>query len=362
MSIVFLILKIIGILFLVLLCLLLLILFHPVFYQIEGESEEEISLQGYFWWLFQILRLEFWWEDQEFRFRLRIFGFSRNLGEEETEEEEFAESAAGERETSVWEERDSETEGQEGSIEKFVSEKDKNLADQSAAAEAEYQIDQSAVKEAEYQTEQSATGEEECQTEQSATGEKECQTEQSAAGEKECQTEQSAAGEKECRTEQSAVEKNISQKENNVSGSSKEKKKKAKTQKKAKKGKKENGILDRFKGIRQEAADERNRRAVSHLWRELCYLLAHLKPKYVKAEISFSTGDPALTGEVTGGLSLFPLIYRYDAHIYPDFLAEEFYIKGSLKMKGHIAVFHFLKILIRLFLDKDVKRLYNKFK
>ena len=63
-----------------------------------------------------------------------------------------------------------------------------------------------------------------------------------------------------------------------ASGTPKKKKQKAKTDKKEKKRKKENGIWDRFKEIRQEVSDERNHQAVSHLWRELCYLLAHLKP------------------------------------------------------------------------------------
>lgn len=297
MSIVFLILKIIGILLLVILCLILLILFHPIFYQIKGEAEEKISLQGYFWWLFQIIRLEVRWMDQEFSFRLRIFGFSKNLGEEETMEEDSAESAMDER-------------ASEG--ETFREEEEKNPKDASIVGERN-PVETSAVEEAENPTETSAVEEADRQA------------------------------------VKSAAEENSSQQEKNA-----DKQKKAKTN--------ENGILDRFKEFRQEASDERNRQAISHLWRELCYLLAHLKPKYVKAEIFFSTGDPALTGEVTGALSLFPLIYRYDAHIYPDFLSEEFYIKGSMKMKGHIAVFHFLKILIRLFLDKNIKRLYYKFK
>ena len=59
MSIVILILKIIGFLFLALLLLLALLLFHPLFYQLEGEWKEDAELRGYFWWLFQILRVEF---------------------------------------------------------------------------------------------------------------------------------------------------------------------------------------------------------------------------------------------------------------------------------------------------------------
>ena len=239
MSIVFLILKIIGILLLVILCLILLILFHPIFYQIKGEAEEKISLQGYFWWLFQIIRLEVRWMDQEFSFRLRIFGFSKNLGEEETMEEDYAESAMDER-------------AYEG--EAFREEEEKNHKDASVVGERN-PVETSAVEEAENPTETSAVEEADRQA------------------------------------VKSAAEENSSQQEKNA-----DKQKKAKTN--------ENGILDRFKEFRQEASDERNRQEISHLWRELCYLLAHLKPKYVKAEIFFFNGDSTLMRALTVALCL----------------------------------------------------------
>lgn len=298
MSIVFLILKIIGILLLVLLCLILLILFYPIFYQVEGEAEENRSVQGYFWWLFQILRLEFRWEEQEVSVKLRIFGFSRNLGEEDTKEDLSKEAVSEKKECGVG---------------KSVMEGDEDLSEKSILEKREYREDKLTA-------ESSKSPVMESNTEASDTSKKQKQE-----------------------------------------GKTKKKERKKK-KKREEKQEQESGIRTRWNHFRQEATDERNRQAISHLWRELCYLLAHLKPKYVKAEISFSTGDPALTGKVTGVLSLFPLIYRYDAHIYPDFLAEAFYIKGSLQMKGHIAVFHFFIVLIRLFLDKNVKRLYNTLK
>lgn len=301
MSIVCLILKIIGILLLTVLCLILLVLFHPVFYQAKGEAEENKFVQGYFWWLFQILRLEFRWEGQEVNIRLRIFGFTRNLGEEKTKDGY-----------------------DESGIEEYRTEE----------PEEEEQKRMKAEPEAEGQR---------CLTAESAAE----KTGKFAAGEKA----ENGFQKEDDLLKNSALSKSF--------GSPKKKKQKKKTEQKEEKRETGSGILDRLKDIRKEASDERNRKAISHLWRELCYLLAHLKPKYVKAKISFSTGDPALTGEVTGVMSLFPLLYRYDAHVYPDFLSEEFYIRGSLQIKGHIAVIHFLIILIRLFLDQNIKRLHN---
>lgn len=314
MSIVLLVLKIIGILLFTLLCLILLVLFHPIFYQVEGEANEKTSVQGYFWWLFQILRLEFRWEEQDVSVKLRVFGFSGNSGEKETKEDPFESGFYG------------------------------------------YETEKAGAKE------ESGTGkvreEEESRAEKSRAKE-ESETEK-VREEEESGTEKSGKDE-EYRTEKMAEAEDA--KENPIvkqaSDSGKKRKRKIKTNQKKRKGKEEGGIQARFNLFRQEAADERNRQAIAHLWWELCYLLSHVKPGYIKAEISFSTGDPALTGKVTGALSLFPVIYRYDTHIYPDFLSDAFYIKGSFKMKGRIAIFHFLIVLIRLFLDKKVKRLYH---
>lgn len=115
-----------------------------------------------------------------------------------------------------------------------------------------------------------------------------------------------------------------------------------------------------FSSIKRELSDEKNKLALSHLWREILYLLSHLKPKYAKGEIHFSTGDPARTGELTGVLSLFPVFYRYKLHVYPDFASDVCYVRGNLSLKGHISLYHFVLILIRLFADKNIRGLIKK--
>lgn len=115
-----------------------------------------------------------------------------------------------------------------------------------------------------------------------------------------------------------------------------------------------------WKNFRKELTDEGNRQAVSHLWQELWYLVSCLKPNYIESDISFSAGDPSVTGKITGALSFLPILYRYDARVYPDFLSEEAYIRGRLKIKGHMALYHFARSLIRLLRDENTKKLYDK--
>ena len=77
MSILILILKIIGILFLLILALAAVILFHPVYYCLEGEKEEELSARGHFWWIFKLFQLEFAIEPDDISIRFHIFGFEK---------------------------------------------------------------------------------------------------------------------------------------------------------------------------------------------------------------------------------------------------------------------------------------------
>ena len=72
MSILILILKIIGILFLLILALAAVILFHPVYYK-----EEELSARGHFWWIFKLFQLEFAIEPDDISIRFHIFGFEK---------------------------------------------------------------------------------------------------------------------------------------------------------------------------------------------------------------------------------------------------------------------------------------------
>lgn len=285
MNILLLILKIIGILLLVILILIGLLLFHPIFYQIEGKVEEEYSIKGHFWWLFQILRFEFVVENGDTQIRFRIFGFSKK---------KKASSAESDEGTSLSEL--SETETSEASL-----------------------------------------------AEESKT--KDVTEETTSANHSEIKTDQTESVQTEPTSHHNKKDSKANKKAKSLAG------KKHFTDSKA--------VFDR---IKQEFFDEKNKQAVSHFWKEFMYLLKHLKPKYVKGNVSFSTGDPALTGQVTGILSLMPVVYKYAFRVCPDFMTEDFYIKGIFSMKGHIALCHIAIICLRMIRDNNFIRLIHKIK
>lgn len=120
------------------------------------------------------------------------------------------------------------------------------------------------------------------------------------------------------------------------------------------------GIKEKYLIIKNLLLEETNKNALFHVMRELKYLLRHYSPKKASGNIEFALGDPAQTGKVLGVISVFPLWARYKVNIIPDFMAEAFYVRGTLCMKGHIRSLHLLISFIRLIKDQDIRHLIKQ--
>ncbi len=70
------------------------------------------------------------------------------------------------------------------------------------------------------------------------------------------------------------------------------------------------------------------------------------------------TGDPASTGLLIGGISLLPFAYREGIVITPDFDDRVFAADGMIK--GQIRILYFIRLCIRLYRDKELRKLWNK--
>lgn len=112
--------------------------------------------------------------------------------------------------------------------------------------------------------------------------------------------------------------------------------------------------------LHKEYVDETNRHAVSHLWKELRKLLRSYKPRKLKADVTFSLANPALTGGAVGAISLLPWIYRYPCSIVPDFTSEKLYIEGEVLVRGKVTVSVFVFSLLRLLCDKEFKQVVRR--
>ena len=125
-------------------------------------------------------------------------------------------------------------------------------------------------------------------------------------------------------------------------------------------------ICDRIKEIGKKKAelqafmkDERNKEAFRLIKGQLIYLWKHIRPRKLSMTCHFGFEDPALTGQVlAAGAFLYPL-YRNKVSLYPDF--NQKILTADVYMRGRIRIFPLLLIIIRLWKNKQIRTMVNKF-
>lgn len=107
--------------------------------------------------------------------------------------------------------------------------------------------------------------------------------------------------------------------------------------------------------IKSMVTDENNKTAILGILAELKYLLCHFRFRRLETNLTFSLGDPALTGQVLGALCMLPFLYWYQVQIYPDFEAEKTYVKGTFEIRGRARGIHLLISVVRLLKEKEFR-------
>lgn len=91
---------------------------------------------------------------------------------------------------------------------------------------------------------------------------------------------------------------------------------------------------------------------------ELFHMLRHYVPGKIKGYIHFGTGDPALTGELTGLLYILIPARASQFRVEPEFTEKVF--ETELIMKGKIRVCHAVWLAWKLFRNKKLMRLIKE--
>lgn len=107
-------------------------------------------------------------------------------------------------------------------------------------------------------------------------------------------------------------------------------------------------------------ADELHQLAWKRLKRETWRLLQFLKPKKLVLNLHFGFEDPAVTGKVLAGLSMLYPLYTDYVNIEPEF--DEKILEGDACIKGNIRGIHLLIVICNLFFDKNIKATYKEIK
>lgn len=330
--IIVLILKIIGISLLAILCLLLLLLllalFVPVRYRAEGKKQEELAFRMRITWLLHMVSVPLVYEKGKLSLRFKLFGFPiKDFLAEEKEEQ------AKEEEVRSDEEAGRERKSGEG--------------DNTAKEESEPED-----RSAEFQE----------NTEKGSWD----KPEKDSAKDKNVCLKNKAPGDK------------IEEKDNSFQDYTEtavSKKKKFSLPRifrgiweKLKKLKytirsfcdKIRAVMKKAGSIRRFLAEETTKAALSLGMGQLLYLLKKLGPRKVQGWIHFGTGDPALTGEILGGISAWYAVSPIKLELQPDF--QDRVLEGEIRVKGHLHMITLVGIAWRLWRDKNIKAVYKKIK
>lgn len=122
-------------------------------------------------------------------------------------------------------------------------------------------------------------------------------------------------------------------------------------------------IFNSFNKFRDYGAfidDYRNKKAFSLIIKEVKRILKSIRIRKGKGHFTFGFDDPATTGQVLMYLSMLYPVYKNDFKIDPRF--EEEIIDVDALIKGKVTLFVLLYSFIRVWFNKDVKRLIKKYK
>lgn len=357
MSVILLILKVIGMILLVLLgiliLLLVLVLFVPVRYRVSGAMEEKLQLKGQVTWLLHLLSFKFLYEDGEFSQTVRICGIrlKAGAGADDEEDTDFEESEFEPADIDSME-----TEPEPADIDSMETEL--APADIDSIETAADDAGRKTEPEQKSETMDTADGKTESEQKSETTDtdggkagpEQKSETADDAGRKTESEQKSETADTDGRKTESESVDSDSMKMSffENIKHAFRQFRKKLLQLKKS------------FSDIKNILTDETNKKAVSFVWQEILYLLQHFRFRKLRTELSFSIGDPALTGQTLGILSMLPFLYRYECQIYPDFEADKLYVKGTFNVKGHVRFFHFVKSAFGLWRKKEVRTVIKK--
>ncbi len=329
LQILFLIIKIIGIILAVLLGLalliLLLVLFVPVRYQAYGiRSSRECRAEGRVSWLLRLLCIPFSFQDGELEIKVKLLGFTI-LDPLKGEEEAFRESVQRKTEQSAG--KKEETAGADAEKEEETAEENAGEAAASGSFEAS-QADE---------------------TETSARPASEGAVEAAAESEDEASEGRFSRFLRELRRFLRAVIRffmKIPRKLKNL---------KCTFQRFCDRIKR---MVKRYREMKAFALDERTKAAVSLVWKQAGILLGQALPRKIRGRLHFGTEDPALTGQILGAIGIFYPLFMDNVKVEPDF--EKPALDGELSLKGRLRIVTVLRIAWRLYRDKNVRYVYRR--
>lgn len=374
MEIIFVILKAIGILLAILLLLCVTLFVVPVRYRVSITMQEETEGKAAIHWLLHLLDVRIYYKEKKVSYKIRIFGIPIPLGQKKNGEGKGIKKREKEKNSSGKQEspeglpqelplEESHPAEKEGSSGQGIAGKESALERNNLGKENAFKQE---ILEKENTFKQEIL-EKESSARQGALDEDTPQnggspTENGVPAKDGTPNRKDAKG-----SGPKSVEKSKDKKTHGNKGFAHKIKSRFNKRKHKPKPQKQQGggteggrlasLKAQFQRIKEMVSEETNQAAFFHALREIRYLLRHYIPGTVSGNLTFSMGNPELTGKALGGLSLLPFWARSRMVVMPDFLSESFYAKGILYVAGHIRFLHLPVLGIRLLADKNIRKL-----
>lgn len=109
-------------------------------------------------------------------------------------------------------------------------------------------------------------------------------------------------------------------------------------------------------------SNPRIKEAISFCWKDIKKLIRHILPIKVEGNVTFGFEDPSITGRIVALLGITIPFHKNCIQIMPLFQTDRNILEGTIKMKGRIYGVVLVKTAAEIYFNKNVKYMINRWK
>lgn len=121
-------------------------------------------------------------------------------------------------------------------------------------------------------------------------------------------------------------------------------------------------VSDNIQYYREVLESDPFRQSLQLCKEELGWVFKKLKPDKFEADFIVGMEDPATTGEILAICGMLYPLFGQHVRIVGDFECDKLHIEGQLYMRGKIRAFTFVRMVLRIYFNRDIKKLIKLLK
>lgn len=109
-------------------------------------------------------------------------------------------------------------------------------------------------------------------------------------------------------------------------------------------------------------SNPRIKEAIAFCWKDIKKLIRHILPVKVEGNVTFGCEDPSITGRIVALLGMTIPFHKNCIEIMPLFQTDRNILEGTIKIKGRIYGVVLVKTAAEIYFNKNVKYMINRWK